>query len=362
MAIQGGPLTPAKAITLSDLVDNGGQYQLAGKVAVPVAAFEQLDSDRGLWPIRARAYLPVSAAQIDSGEYQLLGGAATPIYEVADSYDGELPLLAYPVYVVDGSFPNNDYDEDAVVWWGEYSDQITASRRQLDSQLFVDLKAAGIFPLLDFLLVFAHEVQEMANRNAIKRAHDCALIGTPSWVKNSGYSAPVASGAFHVIEVQYNPSTQGVNYQLDDAGFGAYFNSEGAPHASSPGDLGTVDASNNLSSLDVKQSSGNLIFGVNVNIFGRTQIANSTARGDYHAQRRDSGDQRIFRNGLEIAQGLTASAAVPNDLFYVLSERPNPVANSQRQVAACWAGASLAGLENEFHDILHAYLNDIGAA
>jgi hypothetical protein len=97
MAIEGGSLTKVKQVSDPD--------GLEGKVAIPVHGFATAErgitAGEGAMPVYV-----VSEAQIQSGEFSLMGGSSLPVIDAAVLNPGEAVLSggkAIPVYLVSGS-------------------------------------------------------------------------------------------------------------------------------------------------------------------------------------------------------------------------------------------------------------------
>lgn len=101
--ITGGSVSLVEVITDDDLVDSGGKYKLAGRVATPVVGV----SGPFTRPVSSEKYIPVyvvDASQIESGQFKLLGGASEHVTDTSiPSRKREGSLVAIPVYLVSGS-------------------------------------------------------------------------------------------------------------------------------------------------------------------------------------------------------------------------------------------------------------------
>lgn len=100
----GGNSQPVFAITSNDLEQNGGQYKLITKTAIPVQVIAPT-SRRSSGELAMPVY-PVTADQINTGGYELDGGAAVAVMDAttfAPSKKKSSSKWATPVYVVGGS-------------------------------------------------------------------------------------------------------------------------------------------------------------------------------------------------------------------------------------------------------------------
>ncbi len=92
--VKGGAAQPITVVSASDLKQNNGRYRLGSKIAVPVVEV----SGRGQRGSSSKIAYPVSDADIQSGDYRLLGGSAMPV--VVES--GDLGGASAVVFVSPG--------------------------------------------------------------------------------------------------------------------------------------------------------------------------------------------------------------------------------------------------------------------
>jgi len=93
----------------------------------------------------------------------------------------------------------------------------SASQQTLQNQLVVDLKAAGVWSKLDTFAVFATDGDsDFALIDWINLSQYTAY-NSPTFTSNDGFTG---DGVSAYIDTNFNPSTSGVNYTLDDASFG----------------------------------------------------------------------------------------------------------------------------------------------
>jgi len=100
----GGVPKLVKIITSSELVENGGQFMLSSKIALPVIVDETITRVMG-GPVDDRVYI-VSQDEIDSGAFKVLGGPAVPVADSTIVTPARLESSGRgvtPVFVVSGS-------------------------------------------------------------------------------------------------------------------------------------------------------------------------------------------------------------------------------------------------------------------
>jgi hypothetical protein len=104
----------------------------------------------------------------------------------------------------------------------------TAQKDRLNTMILAIKAALGITNLSDFFDVFyvlAGETEESSYRNLVKRAHDCAEIGSGGldWVQFEGVTGDMTDEG---LSMNYNHS-QAVNFAQNDCSIGVYKRTEG---------------------------------------------------------------------------------------------------------------------------------------
>ena len=120
--------------------------------------------------------------------------------------------------------PNGfDADYQAVLDYGTTQGYTlpSASQQVLQNQLVVDLKAAGVWSKLDTFVVFATDGDSDFALIDWIRLTDYTAVNSPTFTTNEGFQG---NGTSSYINTNYNPSTSGVNYTLNDACFGGVKN------------------------------------------------------------------------------------------------------------------------------------------
>jgi hypothetical protein len=97
----------------------------------------------------------------------------------------------------------------------------SASQRLLQEQLLKDLKDAGIWSKLDTFGVFATDGNSDFALIDWKRLTQYTAVNSPTFTTNDGF---LSNGTSSYIDTNYNPSTSGVNFTLNNACFGGVRN------------------------------------------------------------------------------------------------------------------------------------------
>jgi len=97
----------------------------------------------------------------------------------------------------------------------------SAGQQTLQNQLVVDLKDGGIWSKLDTFGVFATDGDSDFALIDWKRLSDYTAFNSPTFTSNGGFTG---NGTSAYIDTNFNPSTSGVNYTLDDASISIWNN------------------------------------------------------------------------------------------------------------------------------------------
>ena len=97
----------------------------------------------------------------------------------------------------------------------------SASQQTLQNQLVVDLKTAGIWNKLDTFAVFATDGDSDFALIDWIGLTDYTAVNSPTFTTNQGFQG---NGTSSYIDTNYNPSTSGVNFALNNACMGGVKN------------------------------------------------------------------------------------------------------------------------------------------
>lgn len=235
----------------------------------------------------------------------------------------------------------------------------SAAQKTKQNQLVLNLKAAGIWTLLDILYIFATDGDsDFATLNwKTPTSYQITKVNTPTFTTNEGFDF---NGTTQYLNTNWIPGTNGVNYTRNDASFGVWVNE--AVTENSRLDVGgsnNADGVSNGITLNSRNASGDATCRVNDNT--GLSPAEATSLGFTHAQRRASNDKRLFKNGSSIATSATASQALITVNLYVGASNGNGTATtfSTREISMFFAGASLSGLESTFYTHWNTYFTSL---
>jgi hypothetical protein len=91
----------------------------------------------------------------------------------------------------------------------------SAAQRILQNQLVIDLKDGGIWSKLDTFAVFATDGNNNFALIDWKRLSQYTAVNSPTFSSNGGFTG---NGTSNYIDTNFNSSTSGVNYTLNNAG------------------------------------------------------------------------------------------------------------------------------------------------
>ena len=89
------------------------------------------------------------------------------------------------------------------------------AQRNKQNKLLVDLKAAGVWSKLDTFAVFATDGNSDFALIDWKRLSQYTAVNSPTFTTDGGFAG---NGTSSYIDTNFNPSTSGVNYTLNNAG------------------------------------------------------------------------------------------------------------------------------------------------
>ena len=93
------------------------------------------------------------------------------------------------------------------------------AQRLKQNQLLIDLKSAGAWTKLDTFVNFATDGSSAFALIDWKRLTQYTAVNSPTFTANEGF---MGNGTSSYIDTNFNPSTQGVNYTLNNASRYAY--------------------------------------------------------------------------------------------------------------------------------------------
>lgn len=98
-------------------------------------------------------------------------------------------------------------------------------QKLLQNQLLIDLKDAGVWDKLDTFANFATDGSSNFALIDWKRLTQYTAVNSPTFTSDKGFAG---NGTSSYIDANFNPSTSGTNYTLNDASFYTYLETQGS--------------------------------------------------------------------------------------------------------------------------------------
>ena len=210
----------------------------------------------------------------------------------------------------------------------------------------------------DIMHILAGETQESALRNIVKSEHTASAVGSPAFVALEGFTS---IGNDSYVNTNFNPSTQGVKYTLNNASYGFYSRTARAG-SSGVVSMGVISAGaySMIFAFDVGgASSFGYLNNVAVSIYG----AASDSLGMRCMSRSGLNDMGIHVNKNHTNNSTRVSSSIPIGNFYVGARNNNGTADAEDaiQMAFDFAGGNLSDAEIDILvDAFEAYMDSNG--
>jgi hypothetical protein len=258
--------------------------------------------------------------------------------------------------------PPVEFDEDyqAILDYaeGQSYDLPSEDQQELQNQLVLDLKAAGVWGELDLLYVFATDGdRDFAKINWIDPGNfDCSETNNPAHITNVGFDF---NGIDNYLDTGWIASDDAVQYTLNDASLFLYINNEIS--TSSDFETGVQQTGSIETLLAVKSIGQTHAFNINA---ASTALRGSSVSsiGLFHTQRTASNAMRIFKGGSQVGTDSTeASTSVPSSrTFTIGAARSSTVTGfSDAQIGFYGIGASLSGKESSLNTVWNDYFTSL---
>jgi len=228
----------------------------------------------------------------------------------------------------------------------------SASQQELQNQLVVDLKDAGVWNKLDTFSLFATDGDSDFALIDWIRLTQYSAVNSPSFTTNEGFQS---NGTSSYINSNFNPNTQGINYQLDDASFGVYLlqNTNGN-YCHIGGLIGSTQR------IQLVMNRGGNLTRVNdgTSGFPSTDI---TSTGLIFANRVNSTTINIYDNNTLHEQKTQSSGSIPNLNINVLAWNFNgtPGFYTVDKTSMAYLGANLTSESSDFYTAVNSYMTSI---
>ncbi|MGO4724631.1 MULTISPECIES: phage tail protein [unclassified Inquilinus] len=253
----------------------------------------------------------------------------------------------------------NAIDADAWAYIAAMTVMPSFARQTLLNTLFIALKTAGVWAVLDCLYLLAAHDAQAARLNA-KAPATFALTATasPVFTADHGYKGTgVGSTAGGYLTSTFVPSTAGGQWALNSAHLSVWVRTAATTSASqTSAEIGTSGAF-----IFTKDAvSGNIRTALNDGSVSNTAAGAPTGLGHFCLSRTGSTVCAKYHDGAAQAASAVTSTALPATAVTIL--RAGTTSYSDAEVCAAHWGAGLtATQELDLYNAIHAYLQGVGA-
>jgi hypothetical protein len=235
----------------------------------------------------------------------------------------------------------------------------SASQQAKQNTFVADLKAAGIWTLLDVLYVFATDGDsDFATLNwKAPTSYKITKVNTPTFTTNEGFNG---NGTNQYLNTNFVPSTNGVNLTLNSTSLATHLFNHVTETKYDCGTAPSFLASSPLLYFRGDDGYGSVVYTVN-QAPNAVQSNGGNCSGFWMAQRKDASNVYMFKNGAQTDTDADASTAVPSGNMFLLAANSGgaPANPSTRKMSMFSLGASLAGLESAYHTSWNTYLTSL---
>ena len=214
--------------------------------------------------------------------------------------------------------PDTDYS--AVLSYAATQGYVLPSESQqiLQDSLVKDLKTAGVWDKLDVFYVFATDGDsDFATLNwKAPSSFQSTKVNSPTFTSNSGFTG---DGSSSYLDLNYNPSANKINLDLNNNSIGVY--------QTNPSAVGVMISAfdSGSSFFELNNDNGNTrIISFNMSTLGDVPSVGANSQdGLWVSTRNNSSDYSIYRNDLNIASPPRPSIAIPNVNTRILARSNN---------------------------------------
>ncbi|MBS7699148.1 MULTISPECIES: hypothetical protein [unclassified Chelatococcus] len=250
------------------------------------------------------------------------------------------------------SVPSYDARAKAVFdFWDGVGAAPSAAVKSLLNETIVALLDFGLWSEADLLAFTAatnmiHGVTDLKNPDASKIF---SLSNSPTWTDRYGWTG---NGTSSYVGTWLFPATNGVRWTVNDAGVWSYTDT----------DLGAsvpdVGAGETYAAFCIPRGSTGSMGGQINRVSGATTLAAvAVSAGLTGISRIDASTERIWRDGVQMAEATVSAVGRPTGQFRICGRSPSIF--STRRVGFLMAGASCVGKEANLNAVVQNYITKI---
>ncbi len=248
------------------------------------------------------------------------------------------------------------YDISSLAYFAAVPDSFSTARKDIINTLVVQLKSIGAWSKLDRLWLMANTTSGNALVSLVNPGSTAmSLVNAPTFTTDRGFAG---DGATSYIDTNFVPSTDAVNYLLDDAEMFLYCRTNAAANTAEMG----VDsnANNNCNLIITKFGDGNYYAKINNQVAGNITNPITSSLGLLTIKRTSSLNVNFLQNGSSLNVDTSASTALPMASVYICAHNSAAPLYSTKQIAL--AGLSAGSINDAaFYKCIQTYMTAIGA-
>jgi len=224
----------------------------------------------------------------------------------------------------------------------------SSGQQALQNQLVVDLKDGGIWSKLDTFGVFATDGDSDFALIDWIRLSDYTAVNSPTFTTDVGFSG---NGTSAYVNTNFNPSTSGVNYTLNNASRIMYGDlAADAFYAESAGNTGdNLTRASSTPRQRINQGSTNILDAAPANWTGNNVLRS--------INRTSSIDVIMFGN-LSQTSSIATSTTISNNTQWILAGNGN-FSSSAITFKIYGMGASLVSENTDLYNALNTYITSL---
>lgn len=259
------------------------------------------------------------------------------------------------------------YQPEALALFARMGD-VPESRKQLIDGLIANFKNESLWELgafwngMDAIWSFTAHDQTAAPLNWIEDDYNCTEVNSPTFEIDRGYTG---NGTTSYLNTDFNPSSDGVNFVLNDASFGIYLRTNSASNTKTEIGVATTGVTSLIiyGKLDSPFEAFNFISCNNA--VGLVDLPFASSAGFSSVSRLVAGNFEIYKNGVSLGVSATASSSLPNGIVFIGAYNltgTGALNFSDRQISFAFIGRGLtANEQTTLFNLVEAYLDAIGA-
>jgi len=251
----------------------------------------------------------------------------------------------------------SSYSTEYQTVYNAMTNKPTSAIAEEQNTMVSSLVSAGVWAELDALYIFAVHTNDDSEAliNWVNPGINDATIGvSPTFTAYEGFQG---NGTTQYINLNFNPTTDGSNFTINDCSFYNYIRNNVKEDTY---DFGGYDGSNRAM-FRAYGSTDQVFIGINTTT-GRT-ASNTDSRGFFYSERTASNSMEFFRNDSSLGTDSTASSGRPNVDLYACAQNNNgsPGNFSTRQISVIgFGGALTSGQQTTLMNAIETYMDSNG--